>query len=188
MTPVPAPTDSPWSLDRLGEPVLSLTVFGEPAPQGSKTGRAIYKGKGEARQFTGKVAVQESSKKVKPWRGSVAAIAKAETARIAAESGWLPIDGPIIADMVFTRPKPQRFAANDQRRLHGMVTTTPDLSKLARSTEDALTGIVWTDDSRIVAYRRLDKVYEAAEDADALQQPGAIIRVWVAPVSPWWTL
>ena len=55
--------------------------------------------------------------------------------------------------------------------------TIPDLSKLARSTEDALkdAGVI-RDDSLIVEYRRLAKVY-AGEDPDALSTPGVLVRI-----------
>jgi crossover junction endodeoxyribonuclease RusA len=149
-----------------------MVAYGEPAPQGSKNARAIYKGRGEQRQFTGKVAVHESSKKVKPWRAAVAEVARAEvTARVLE-----PLDGPLVVDMVFTMPKgttlPKWKAWHD---------TSPDLSKLARSTEDALNGLVWVDDARVCAYRRLEAVYTGSDDPDALYRPGVLVRVWKVP-------
>lgn len=169
-----APADTPWTLDVLGAPDFNLTVHGVPAPQGSKTARPIYRGKGETRQFTGGVALVESSKKVGPWRDAVAAAATVMTRRLSL--AWEPLDGPLIADMVFTLPKgttlPRWKAWHDRK---------PDLSKLARSTEDALTKIVWADDARVTAYRRLDKVWVGADDTDTLPEPGAVIRVWRLP-------
>ena len=55
----------------------------------------------------------------------------------------------------------------------------PDLSKLARSTEDALSdaGLI-ADDARIVEYERLAKVFPG-EDPDALEAPGVLIVVRV---------
>lgn len=173
-----APTDAPWGLDGLGAPPVAFLVYGTPAPQGSKNGRAIAKKGADGKKvYTGRVAMHESSKKVKPWREAVAAIARLHAP---AE----PLVGPIVADMVFTLPRPKTFPKNkpwDLRWLHGRPTTTPDLSKLARSTEDALTGIVWHDDSHVVAYRRLEKVYVGSNDPDALTAPGALIRVWARP-------
>jgi crossover junction endodeoxyribonuclease RusA len=53
----------------------------------------------------------------------------------------------------------------------------PDLSKLIRSTEDALTAAgVWRDDCLVVEYTRLAKVY-VNEDPEALDRPGAFIVV-----------
>lgn len=176
------PAETPWTLDVLGSPSLDFVVYGSPAPQGSKNGFAVSKkGKGGARVYTGKVAMTESSKKVKPWRDAVAAIA----ASLVLPEHRPLLDGALVADMVFSLPRPARFPkskADDTRWLHGLPTTTPDLSKLARSTEDALTGIAWADDARVVGYRRLDKAYAGGDDHDALRQPGARIRIWPVPL------
>lgn len=54
---------------------------------------------------------------------------------------------------------------------------TPDLSKLCRATEDALTdaGVVWADDAQVVEYTRLAKVY--AGQPGELAVPGAVIMI-----------
>jgi Holliday junction resolvase RusA-like endonuclease len=53
----------------------------------------------------------------------------------------------------------------------------PDVSKLARSTEDAISDAgLWVDDARVVEYGRLAKVFPG-EDRDALQSPGVIVRI-----------
>jgi hypothetical protein len=57
----------------------------------------------------------------------------------------------------------------------------PDLSKLARSTEDALTGVAWVDDSRVAQYVRLGKHYARTGALDVLDAPGAVIRIWRLP-------
>lgn len=170
---VPRAQEAPWSLTLLRAPAIEFVVYGTPAPQGSKNARAIYRGKGESRQFTGKVAMHESSKKVGPWRDAVKAVALAETQ---ARRRWEPLDGPLVVDMVFTMPKGTTLAKwLDWHERY------PDVSKLARSTEDALTNVVWADDSRITAYRRLEKRFAGSEDSDALYRPGAVIRVWQVP-------
>jgi hypothetical protein len=52
---------------------------------------------------------------------------------------------------------------------------TPDLDKLARSTQDALKSAgVYTDDARIVEYTRLAKVY-AGEDPESLDRAGVLV-------------
>ncbi len=54
----------------------------------------------------------------------------------------------------------------------------PDLSKLARSTEDALTDAgVWVDDGLVTEYARLAKVYVGSGDPEATHIPGARIVV-----------
>lgn len=145
--------------------MITFTVAGTPAPQGSK-------------RHVGKGVMIESSKRVKPWRDAVRS--DAVTAR--GDTG--PLDGPLHADMIFTFLRPRSHYRTGRNahllrdtaptRPHGM----PDLSKLARSTEDALKDAgVYVDDARIVEYGRLAKVY-AGEDPDALTTPGALIRIY----------
>lgn len=141
--------------------VIRIVVRGTPAPQGSKS----FKGMSKA----GRAILTESSKKVRPWRQDV----KAAAEQLMALSGGKPIDAPVLVRMVFTLPKPQ--SAPKRRRTYPM--RTPDLSKLARSTEDALSDAgVWADDARVVEYSRLAKVYPG-EDPDALSSPGAVIEI-----------
>lgn len=148
--------------------MLTVTVHGIPGPQGSKRARPIYKGRGVARVFTGKVAQQESSGKVKPWRE---AVERAAAEAMMPGTPWR-LDVPLVAEFVFSLPRGKTV-----RRAHH--TVYPDLSKLIRSTEDALTSAgVWADDARLVAYHRPRKVYVSAADPDALDVPGAVIRVW----------
>lgn len=49
-----------------------------------------------------------------------------------------------------------------------------------RATEDALTGVVWRDDSQVVEYVRLAKVYPG-EAPGALLAPGVCITVHQHP-------
>lgn len=163
-------------------PALTITVYGVPGPQGSKTARPIYKGRGKDRTFTGKTAQVESSKKVKPWRAQVEA-----AARIAMGGTPYRLDGPLRADMVFTltppKSRPSWWPPGERwsKRLPMRPAGYPDVSKLARSTEDALTTAgAWVDDGRVVEYGRLAKVYPGP-DPDALAEPGAVIRIWELP-------
>jgi Holliday junction resolvase RusA-like endonuclease len=144
---------------------LRIVVFGSPAPQGSKRFVGMKNGRG---------VMIESSKKVRPWRQDVKAAA------LAARDGAAPMDGPLVLRMVFTLPKPS--SAPKRRRLYPM--RKPDLSKLARSTEDALTdaGVI-ADDARIVEYERLAKVFPG-EDQDALEAPGVIIELRLMGATP----
>ena len=154
---------------RRDEPIpheIVITVYGIAAPQGSKTPKGSYVDKKSGKRH---VRLVESSKKVKPWREDVAA-----AARIAC-AGREPLTGPLVASMVFTLPRPGRIPA--ERFVDGVPYPMcyPDASKLARSTEDALTGIAWVDDAQVVGYERLDKRYPGTPGA--LDRPGALIRV-----------
>ena len=141
--------------------VIRIVVRGTPAPQGSKS----FKGMTNA----GRAILTESSKKVRPWRQDVKAAAEAYRER----TGLAPIDAPVVVRMIFTLPKPK--SAPKTRRTYPM--RTPDLSKLARSTEDALTDAgIWADDARVIDYGRLAKVFPG-EDPDALDSPGCVIEI-----------
>jgi Holliday junction resolvase RusA-like endonuclease len=141
---------------------IEIVVAGSPAPQGSK-------------RHVGGGRMVESSKHLKPWRDAVRADALLVRNSLSAAYGrWVPLDEPLIVDLVFTVPKPA--SAPKRRRTWPM--RMPDLSKLCRSTEDALTDAgIWRDDARVVEYGRLAKVYPG-EDRDALDTPGAVIRIY----------
>jgi Holliday junction resolvase RusA-like endonuclease len=158
----------------VSRPIFAVRVHGLPAPQGSK-------------RHVGHGRMVESSKHVAPWRDAV----RGEAARVVDEirdgSPWVPYDGPLVARMVFTfaRPKGHYRTGRNAHLLRDGAPAypqgPPDLSKLLRSTEDALTDAgVWRDDARVVAYARAAKVW-AGEDPEALDRTGALIAVTVAP-------
>lgn len=152
----------------MSEPIR-IVVRGTPAPQGSKH---AYVNK-----HTGKAQLVESSKvRVRTWRGAVLETAQASPA-IGAPGE------PLSVRMVFSfrRPKSHYRTGRNAHLLRDAAPAAPsgrpDLSKLARSTEDALTDAgVWRDDAQVVNYERLAKVW-CGEDPDALGVPGAVITI-----------
>ncbi len=143
---------------------MTITVYGSPAPQGSK--RFV----GHAK--SGRGILIESSKAVKPWREAVKWAAVEVCGEMLPESKEPVIRGPVVVDMIFTVPKPK--SAPKGRRT--WPDRKPDLSKLVRSTEDALTDAgVWEDDARVIRCMA-SKVYPG-EGTDALSTPGAVIRI-----------
>lgn len=154
---------------------LTIVAYGQPGPQGSK--------KAFRNQHTGRIQQVESSKKVAPWRDDVKAAAERVVARLAGDQDWAPLDGPLLVRMVFSIVRPAghygtgRNAGTLRASAPRWPSSTPDLSKLARSTEDALTAAgVWRDDARVVEYQRLAKVYVRG-DLEALDRPGVVIMV-----------
>jgi Holliday junction resolvase RusA-like endonuclease len=150
---------------------VKITVYGTPAAQGSK--------KGFINRKTNRVIIveQDTGKKLKPWREAV------KYAAIEVRAGGLPLSGPLRVSMVFTFARPAGHFGSGKNA--GQVRSSapshphgrPDLSKLARSTEDALTDArAYDDDSRIVEYVRLAKVYIDG-DVDALDAPGVRIEI-----------
>lgn len=154
-TPVPGvPGRAGASEGRSGPRELFISVMGVPGPQGSKS----FKG-----MRGGKPVLAESSKKVRPWREAV--VIAARSAIVAA--GGTPLDGPIEMDVLFLLPPPKTMPKG-----RTAPTVYPDLSKLVRSTEDALvTAGVIADDARIVR--------TSSEKRYADGMPGALI--WIRP-------
>lgn len=137
--------------------ITEFRVAGRPAPQGSKN----YMGKG---RFI------EQSPHVKAWRNDVRTAAMAHF-------GEALVDGPIFTQVafLFSRPKchyisskPERGPKPDAPFWH---TSSPDIDKLERATNDAMTGVIWIDDKQ-VAGTLSQKFY-----VDHGEQQGAIIRV-----------
>jgi len=164
-------------------PAAVIVVYGHPAPQGSKSGHAVQKDGA----YTGRVVMHESSKHVRPWRQDVVAAAREQVPSWTARG---MLDGPLAASMVFTftRPASHYGTGRNAARLRPSAPSAhavyPDLSKLIRSTEDALTTAgVWADDARVAEYRRAAKVF-AGEDPDALDSPGAVIMIWRLGTGP----
>jgi hypothetical protein len=151
-------------------PDLEFTVTDHrPAPQGSK-------------RHVGRGRLLEQSKRVAPWREAVDKAARAAMAfrHMKRYGGYpaippQPLDGPLSVEVVFTVRKP---ASAPKRRVTWPTTRdSGDIDKLLRSTFDALTtGGAIADDSRIVEITAR-KVFPG-EGLDALETPGAVIRVW----------
>lgn len=146
--------------------MLEIIVYGIPAPQGSK--RFV----GHAKN--GRGIMVESSAAVKPWREATKTAAVEADIKLL-ESGKTLTGGPVEVEMIFTLPKPK--SAPKTRRT--WPDRKPDLSKIIRSTEDAITDAgVWDDDARVISLRAR-KCYPN-EGTDALDRPGAVIRIRAA--------
>jgi Holliday junction resolvase RusA-like endonuclease len=125
--------------------VISFTVYGQPAPAGSKTA---------GRTSDGRTFIRDSSKKSYPWKQKIEQVAGDYM------SGTPLLDGPLILGLEFYVPRPKgHFGVRGLRPSAPKVPTVrPDLLKLARAVEDALSGIVYRDDAQIVR-EILDKFY-----------------------------
>lgn len=155
---------------------LTIVVHGRPAPQGSKryAGHRLNSASGRV-----SAVLVEQSKRVKPWRALVTA---ATTQAIAiGGTGYLPLDGPLEADIVFTVLKPA--SAPKRKRTWPITRHSGDVDKLIRSTFDGIAdaGAV-VDDSRIIRVTAT-KAYPG-EHPDALAQPGATIRLYTLTGDP----
>lgn len=134
---------------------VRFVVNGKAQPAGSKRGFVVK----------GHVNIVDANPKSKPWKEQVAA-----AAREAAKSvGPLPYEGPVIAHFEFEERRPASHFLKDGRlnkegRSKIWPVKKPDALKLARAVEDALSGIIYKDDSQIVReliekrYGREDRV------------------------------
>jgi Holliday junction resolvase RusA-like endonuclease len=136
-------TISPDGIVPTTQEAITFTVYGEAKPAGSK--RAFVNPK------TGKPIVTDVSGKAgRTWRSDVKAAA------VEAMDGRPPFDGPLSLSLVIYRERPRshygtgRNAGIVKSSAPDYPTTRPDLTKLLRGIEDALSGIVYRDDSLIV--------------------------------------
>lgn len=128
---------------------IDFFVPGNPAPGGSKRAFVI---KGRA------VLTDAAGKRNKAWKQDVKAFAAA------AMCARPLFDCPLAVTMAFTLLRPA--SVKESKRPYP--TVKPDVLKLARSTEDAMTGVVWRDDCTTVDLI-LTKRYG--------DKPGCIVRV-----------
>lgn len=160
-------------------PDLTIVVRDHrPAPQGSK-------------RHVGRGRLLEQSKRVTPWRVAVEeAVRDALVDAQGDPEEWelsesvhglieakpiAPLDGPLSVEVAFTVRKP---ASAPKRRVTWPITRdSGDIDKLLRSTLDALTtsGAI-ADDSMVVEV--VARKMHPGEGLDALDAPGAVIRVW----------
>jgi Holliday junction resolvase RusA-like endonuclease len=138
---------------------ISFFVPGIPATAGSKSGFVNPK--------NGRVIITESCKKSKPWRERVVSCARD------AYDGP-PVFGPVCLEVLFRLPRPKchygtgKKATVLKERAPYWHTNKPDRTKMLRALEDALTGILWRDDTQVVD-GRVGKVYS--------DTPGALVTI-----------
>lgn len=149
----PAVREASMLEERLGNGPRTVTFFvpGIPQPGGSKKGFAVRTPSGKTR-----IAIVEDAKHNAPWRAVVSLAAREHFAS--------PLAGPLVVSFTFMMPRPKshygtgRNASTLRSTAPSVHTGKPDALKLARSTEDALTGIAWMDDCQTVDLRTW-KVY-----------------------------
>lgn len=140
---------------------IAFHVPGIPAPGGSKKFVGMNRRTGRA------LIVDDAGKRNKDWREAVAWAGKA------AMQGKPLLEGPLKVRFEFVMPRPKgHFGARGLKpSAPAWPAVKPDALKLTRSSEDALTGIVWTDDAQIVK-EEIEKRYAAPGE-----ESGAVITV-----------
>ena len=137
----------------MNEPIeIHFFVAGIPRPGGSKRAYTFKRKDGR----TG-VRCTDTGKYTAKWRQNVAAAARQ------AYRGPL-LTGPLAFAMTFYMPRANSHFGTGRNK--GVLkasapkfhTKTPDVTKLVRAAEDALTGIIWQDDSQVVRQEN-EKIY-----------------------------
>lgn len=138
---------------------IEFYVAGNPKPAGSKRGFYIAKIK--------RVIITDANPNSKDWKIDV----KHEVQKNYNGELW---DCPIRLSLAFyqLRPKSHYRSGKNSHLLKDDApkypTGKPDVLKLARGVEDAITGIVWVDDSQIVV-ENLSKHYS--------DKPGVLVKI-----------
>lgn len=137
--------------------MITFTVPGVPQVQGNhRVSRTGY--------------TYDTNKKLAPWRRTVALCAQQAMTAANAE----PLTGPVHLDIEFAMPRTKTMRTDPPPPM----TQRPDTTKLTRAIEDALTGIVYRDDSQIT-HHTLHK-----RRANLGEQPHARIRVTPTESTP----
>lgn len=148
-TQLPSGRTETSAAGNLGPNTTRFFVEGRPAPQGSKS----FKG-----MRAGKPVLVESSTAVKPWRESIAWIARTKTR---------PRQGAVGVRLDFVMPRPKRYPLPTPP----CTVRNGDTDKLARACLDALTGIAYDDDSQVVSLMATKRTAEPDE------RPGVAIEI-----------
>lgn len=138
--------------------VLSFRTRDLPRPQGSK--RPVGR-----RKNGSTILVEESD--VKPWRQAVRSDARE------AMRGAPPWAVPVCADLTFVMPRPK---SGPRSAPGGPYDSAPDVDKLCRAVLDALSGVAYDDDRRVVDLRARKRVQGAIRGPD--EEVSVYVTVW----------
>lgn len=150
-----------------------MSVFGDPGG-GSVLffvqGKAQPAGSKKAYVRGGRAIVVDANEKAAPWKDTVKATARGRMLQLRAK----PFDGPVFCRMVFRRRRPASHLLTDgvtpnaTGRRWPFPSMAPDVLKLARAVEDAMTGVVYTDDALIVS-EHLRKEWAAPNEPEGVE-------------------
>lgn len=122
---------------RTSEPTISFEVLGEPAPKGSMRAMLV---RGRAMMIPGGTSVNQ--KKLRLWAKAIQSAVSTTIGR--APGNPLYVEQALEVQLLFRLVKPKTVTT-----LRPIAMQKDDIDKLARSTLDALTGVLYDDDGRI---------------------------------------
>lgn len=118
---------------------LSFTVVGVAQTQGS-TKAFIPKG-------WKRPVITNDNPKTKGWRQTIAHVAAIELQR--PEHAGRFFAGPVALEVIFFLPRPKTLLTKKLACVDVPHTKKPDADKLARAAKDALSKVIWHDDSQV---------------------------------------
>jgi Holliday junction resolvase RusA-like endonuclease len=156
---------------------LRFTVIGVPIPQGSMKSFVVR------RKRDGKMIATTTGDNplTKGWRQVIAETAARELRQ--AQYRGLYFTGAVEFDVTFWLPRPLKYLSGKYAGAAVPHLTRPDVSKLLRAAEDALSQIVWGDDSQITDLhgRKRYCAYREQPRADILVR-GAVLATADPPL------
>lgn len=144
---------------------ITFELHGKPATQGSKRAYTFRKKSGGIG-----ARVEEHSKHFKSWRALVV------DAAIEVYDGE-PVKGPMSLKVRIIRKRPASHFGTGRNAhslkgwaIHARPVQRPDSLKICRGIEDALSGVVWVDDSQIVRHV-ISKEFGPCDRTDVCIEP-----------------
>lgn len=113
--------------------VIKFSVKGYPQPKGSM--------KAFPHRWTRFPVVTSANPRMQAWSRLISLVASLHTPK---EGLW---DGPVELHLCFRLKKPKALP----KKRRSWAIKKPDLDKLIRAVKDALKGVVYTDDSKVVS-------------------------------------
>lgn len=137
--------------------MITFTVTGTPKAQGSK----ILQTAG------GKTWLREADATLPGWRDNIRAKAR-EAMKLSLLAPGTILDTAVAVEIVFYFKRPKSVSKN-----RAFPHVKPDIDKLARAVLDSMTGVVYTDDGRVVdlAVRKAYAHVEGVEGATITVTP-----------------
>lgn len=143
--------------------VSRFFVSGRPAPAGSKS---VFRVK--AKTGLMKNVVAPASKYSAAWMECV-------HYRCLEEFNGVIADRPVFLETEFRMSRPKSHYVGGERGgkikdrfLNHQMISTPDTTKLVRCVEDAMTGVVWKDDSQVIEQRNRKRYVREGEVSGVL--------------------
>lgn len=125
---------------------LRFEVVGVAQTKGSARAYTVRRTRPNGSAYVG-ARVENDNTKAKGWAATIAHCAALELRR--PEHRGLFFTGPIAVEVTFYLPRPKRFATPKWAATNVPHVTKPDTDKLVRCAKDALTKLVYHDDSQV---------------------------------------